>query len=146
MVLFFDDPRALYCPPEDDVELHEVYNVSALLGNHGRGPALDEQHCLSEGAPPLTAWRPLSDATVSLTVDRARQQSCEQAQREIDFIKQKAMTHAPWWMLVYSFCLWLLVFGWSRLSRQSPQLSMTMGALFGDTGMRRIIVALSSQA
>jgi hypothetical protein len=93
MVLIFDDPCALYSPPDDDFDLHEVYNRSAVPGYHGRGIALDEEEGLAASAPPVTAWHPLTDVTtVSITVDRAREQSCQQAQREIDFIKVRAQT------------------------------------------------------
>ena len=93
MVLIFDDPCALYSPPDDDFDLHEVYNISAVPGYHGRGIALDEEEGLAASAPPVTVWRPLPDGgTVSITVDRAREQSCQQAQREIDFIKARAQT------------------------------------------------------
>jgi hypothetical protein len=92
MVLIFDDPCALYSPPDDDSDLHEVYNLSAVPGYHARGISLDEQEGLAASAPPVTAWQPLTDATVSITVDRAREQSCQQAQHEIDFIKARART------------------------------------------------------
>jgi hypothetical protein len=93
MVLIFDDPCALYSPPDDDFDLHEVYNISAVPGYHGHGVALNKEKGLTASAPPVTSWGPLTDhGTVSITVDRAREQSCQQAQREIDFIKARAQT------------------------------------------------------
>jgi hypothetical protein len=89
MSFFFDDPRAFYTAPDDEDDLHEVFNAVAS-GIHHRGPPIDEEHLLPKGAPPVTAWRPLSDTSVSITVDQAREESCEQAQREIDFIKGRA--------------------------------------------------------
>jgi hypothetical protein len=46
----------------------------------------------------VTAWRPLTDGTVSITVDRAREQSCQEAQHEIDFIKATTTT---------ALCIWV---------------------------------------
>jgi hypothetical protein len=92
MVLIFDDPCAYYSPPDDDLNLHEIYNIGAVPGYHGRGLALDEEEGLAASAPSVTAWRPLTDGAVSITVDRAREQSCQQAQREINFIKARART------------------------------------------------------
>jgi len=52
--------------------------------------AVDEVDLLPKSAPKVTDWQNLTDKTVSITVDHAREKACKQAQSEIDHIKAKA--------------------------------------------------------
>ena len=86
---YFGDPSALYGASADDEDMQEVYNILAV-GLAEAEMAFAEQQGLSDNAPPVASWKPLGDETISITVDRAREKTCEQAQREINFIKERA--------------------------------------------------------
>jgi len=89
MALQFDDPSAYYSPSHDCTDLNDVYEPAAN-GILLRGEPVDEVCRLPQSAPKVSEWRPLADKTVSITVDRAREKGCDQAQHEIDFIKKNA--------------------------------------------------------
>ena len=87
MALYFDDPEAHFCPDDNDEDVSDMYSHESA-GIHRRGPPVGEIKGLPAKAPKASEWRPLTDKTVSITVDLARDMACNQAQHEVDFIKQ----------------------------------------------------------
>ena len=96
----FDDPNALYTRPTSQTKdaadanayADEIAEICDGVDNRLVVAGIDEmnyeiKHSLGPGVPKVSDWKE-ADGLTTITVDRAREIACNQAQREIDHIKK----------------------------------------------------------
>lgn len=85
MVFSFDDPAAYFSPEDDeDIEVWDINRMGTLL----RGEAIPDLTTKTD-IPPVSAWKKQTGLPISITVDKAREESMKQAEREISHIKSR---------------------------------------------------------